>query len=62
MKKSGIFSATNVLWKVGNLKDKLSFIGLLILSIVRGLTDLIVPLIIACIISKLSGESAENFF
>ena len=59
MKKIGIWSAIKLLWKIGDKKDKLFFILLLFAGIIRALSELIIPLITACIISKLSGERAE---
>ncbi len=59
MGKLGIRSAVKTLWKIGNTKDRCFFIFLVFAGIVRAVAELIIPLVTACIISKLSGERAE---
>ena len=58
MKKMGIISAIKILWKIGNVKDRLCFVGLLFGGIIRAISTLIIPLVTACVVSKLSGEPA----
>lgn len=58
MKKQGIFSAIKTLWIVGSTKDRFVFIFLLFGAIIRAVTVLVVPLITACIVSKIAGERA----
>lgn len=59
MKKQGIWSAIKTLWKIGNAKDRVGFFFLIFMGFIRAVSELIVPLVTACIISKLSGESAS---
>ena len=58
MQKLGIWSAIRTLWKIGNKKDKCCFICLLFAGVIRAISELLIPLVTACVISKLSGERA----
>lgn len=57
--KFGIWSAIKTLWKIGNNKDRICFIFLLFAGAIRAITELIIPLVTACILLKLSGEPAQ---
>lgn len=57
-RKAGIFSAIKILWKIGNLKDKIYFSFLLFCCFIRAISSIIIPLVTACIVSKLSGDRA----
>lgn len=58
-KNIGFISAVKLLWEIANIKERIVFALLLIGSIIRASTELIVPLVTACIIQKLSGEPAS---
>ncbi len=62
MKKYGILSAFNLIWKISNAKERFSLISLFFLSALRTIRPLITPLILTCIVSKLSGEPAFFIF
>ena len=59
MKNYGLISAFKLLWNISNKKEKIIFILLCFSMLIRSITELIIPLITACVISKLSGEQAK---
>ena len=60
--KNSIISAFKLIWKVSNKKERFYLIGLFFLSLLRTIRSLITPLILACIVSKLSNEPAFFIF
>lgn len=56
--KNSIISAFKLIWQVSNKKERFYLIGLFFLSLLRTIRSLITPLILACIVSKLSNEPA----
>lgn len=60
--KNSIISAFKLIWQVSNKKERFYLIGLFFLSLLRTIRSLITPLILACIVSKLSNEPAFFIF
>ena len=60
--KNSIISALKLIWQVSNKKERFYLIGLFFLSLLRTIRSLITPLILACIVSKLSNEPAFFIF
>lgn len=62
MKKVGIKSTINLLWKITSKKGKALFFALLILSLIRSVAELLIPVVTACIVAKFSGQTTSIFF
>lgn len=62
MEKYGILQAFKIIWIYSNAKEKFFLVGLFILNLIRALSPLIPPLILSCIVSKISGEEAFFIF
>ncbi len=62
MNKLGIFSACKLLWNIANKKEKAIFITLLFACVLRVSSDLLIPLVTACVVAKLSGNDASILF
>ena len=60
--KNGIYGAFKLIWQISNKKERFYLIGLFFLSILRTIRPLIIPLILTCIVSKLSNEPAFFIF
>lgn len=61
-KKQGLFTAFKLLWNISNTKEKIIFISLLLLGLLRSIAKLVIPLVTACIIARFSGQPAKLFF
>lgn len=55
MKNQNMMQTFKVIWKISSAKGKFYLIFLFILSLIRSITELMVPLITACIISKVQN-------
>lgn len=62
MNKLGIFSACKLLWNIANKKEKAIFITLLFACALRVSSDILIPLVTACVVAKLSGNDASILF
>lgn len=56
--KNDILGAFNLIWKISNKRERFYLVSLLFLSVLRTIRPLITPLILTCIISKISNEPA----
>ena len=62
MEKYGIFETFKIIWACSDKKDKFYLIILAILNLIRTLTPLVAPLVLSCIVAKISNEPAFFIF
>lgn len=59
---NGIRGAFSLIWRISDAREKFYLIGLFFLSLLRTFRTLISPLILTCIVSKISNEPAFFIF